>query len=142
MIMSEELAFKDRKELANLNGIDLLNIIEFLQLDRKEWVNQYTKAHNDYVNLQQENQQQKERIAYLERSNNRREETITSTNDELIEVEHQLDLYKSVIDKALNEIDRFIEIIKEQPSANKEDDTYTLYKLKGIKSVLKEVNNE
>ena len=32
--MSEEvenLAFKDRKELANLNSIDLLNIIEFLQ---------------------------------------------------------------------------------------------------------------
>lgn len=27
----EELAFKDRKILANLNAIDLLNIIEFLQ---------------------------------------------------------------------------------------------------------------
>ena len=27
----EEIAFKDRTELAHLNGIDLLNIIEFLQ---------------------------------------------------------------------------------------------------------------
>ena len=37
----EELAFKDRKELANLNELDLLEIIEFLQLDRKQWINQY-----------------------------------------------------------------------------------------------------
>lgn len=58
----EELAFKDRKELANLNELDLLEIIEFLQLDRKQWINQYSTAHNDYVDLQQENQQYKEVI--------------------------------------------------------------------------------
>lgn len=34
----EELAFKDRKILANLNAIDLLDIIEFLQKDRKSIV--------------------------------------------------------------------------------------------------------
>lgn len=55
----EELAFKDRKELANLNELDLLEIIEFLQLDRKQWINQYSTAHNDYVDLQQENQELK-----------------------------------------------------------------------------------
>ena len=58
----EELAFKDRKELANLNELDLLEIIEFLQLDRKQWINQYSIAHNDYVDLQQENKKQKEVI--------------------------------------------------------------------------------
>lgn len=50
----EELAFKDRKELANLNELDLLEIIEFLQLDRKQWINQYSTTHNDYIYLQQE----------------------------------------------------------------------------------------
>lgn len=58
----EELSFKDRKELANLNELDLLEIIEFLQLDRKQWINQYSTAHNDYVDLQQENKKQKEVI--------------------------------------------------------------------------------
>ena len=62
----EELAFKDRKELANLNELDLLEIIEFLQLDRKQWINQYSTAHNDYVDLQQENQELiKEKIRLL-----------------------------------------------------------------------------
>ena len=45
----EELAFKDRKILANLNAIDLLDIIEFLQEDRNQWINQFTKTHNESV---------------------------------------------------------------------------------------------
>lgn len=65
----EELAFKDRKELANLTELDLLEIIEFLQLDRKQWINQYSTAHNDYVDLQQENKKQKEVIDKLELEN-------------------------------------------------------------------------
>ena len=48
----EELSFKNRKELANLNELDLLEIIEFLQQDRKQWINEYTRSHNDYVKLQ------------------------------------------------------------------------------------------
>lgn len=58
----EEVAFKDRAELANLNELDLLEIIEFLQNDRKQWINQFTQTHNDYVDLQQENKKQKEVI--------------------------------------------------------------------------------
>lgn len=72
--MIEELAFKDRKELSNLNELDLLEIIEFLQLDRKQWINKYSTEHNDYVNLQQENQEYKEvidrAIDYLETKKN------------------------------------------------------------------------
>lgn len=56
----EELAFKNYFELKEIQKVDLLLIIEFLQKDRKQWINQYTQAHNDYVVLQQENQQLKE----------------------------------------------------------------------------------
>lgn len=58
----EELAFKDRKILANLNAIDLLDIIEFLQEDRNQWINQFTKTHNEGVEIQKENQQLKEAL--------------------------------------------------------------------------------
>lgn len=56
----EESAFKDRKTLANLNQIDLLDIIEFLQKDRKEWINQFT--HNESVEIQEENQELKKQL--------------------------------------------------------------------------------
>ena len=58
----EELAFKDRKILANLNAIDLLDIIEFLQNDRKQWINQFTKTHNESVEIQKENQKLKKQL--------------------------------------------------------------------------------
>ena len=58
----EELAFKDRIELANLNEIDLLDIIEFLQKDRKQWINQFSKTHNEGVEIQKENQELKEKF--------------------------------------------------------------------------------
>lgn len=61
----EELAFKSYFELKDIQKIDLLLIIEFLQKDRKQWINQYTQAHNDYVNLQQENQHLKEQVKEL-----------------------------------------------------------------------------
>lgn len=56
----EELAFKDRKTLAQLNEKDLLDIIVFLQLDRKLWINQFSKTHNESVDIR------KEFIKYLE----------------------------------------------------------------------------
>ena len=56
----EELAFKDRKILANLNAIDLLDIIEFLQNDRNQWIYQFTKTHNESVEIQKENEELKE----------------------------------------------------------------------------------
>ena len=58
----EELAFKDRKNLANLNELDLLDIIEFLQKDRKEWINQFTQTHNESVDIQKENQELKKQL--------------------------------------------------------------------------------
>lgn len=58
----EEVAFKDRKNLAQLNENDLLDIIEFLQLDRKQWINQFTQTHNESVEIQKENKKQKDLI--------------------------------------------------------------------------------
>lgn len=60
----EELAFKNKVELANLNEIDLLDIIEFLQNDRKQWINQFSKTHNESVEIQKENQKLKKQLEY------------------------------------------------------------------------------
>ena len=74
----EELAFKDRKILANLNVIDLLDIIEFLQLDRKQWINQFSKTHNESIDIQKENKELKKQLkeyilenSYLDLAGNR-----------------------------------------------------------------------
>jgi len=56
----EELAFKDRKNLAQLTELDLLDIIEFLQFDRKQWINQFSKTHNERIDIQKENKQLKD----------------------------------------------------------------------------------
>ena len=58
----EELAFKDRKNLAQLTELDLLDIIEFLQFDRKQWINQFSKTHNESIDIQKENKQLKEQL--------------------------------------------------------------------------------
>lgn len=58
----EELAFKDRKTLAQLNEKDLLDIIVFLQLDRKQWINQFSKTHNNSVDIRKENQELKKQL--------------------------------------------------------------------------------
>ncbi len=58
----EEIAFKDRKTLANLNKLDLLDIIEFLRVDRKEWINQFSKTHNESIEIQKENQELKKHL--------------------------------------------------------------------------------
>ena len=51
----EELAFKNRKILANLDRIDLLNIIEFLQEDRNQCLEELSKTHNESIEIQTEN---------------------------------------------------------------------------------------
>lgn len=58
----EEVAFKDRKNLAQLNENDLLDIIEFLQNDRKQWINQFTQTHNESIDIQKENKELKKQL--------------------------------------------------------------------------------
>ena len=50
----EELAFKDRKILANLNAVDLLNIIEFLQDDSRQCLEEHNKLKEEITNLSKE----------------------------------------------------------------------------------------
>lgn len=50
----EELAFKDRKILANLNAVDLLNIIEFLQGDIRQCLEEHNKLKEEITNLSKE----------------------------------------------------------------------------------------
>lgn len=59
----EELAFENRKTLANLNAVDLLNIIEFLQDDRRQCLEELSKTHNRSVEIQKENQELKSQLA-------------------------------------------------------------------------------
>lgn len=58
----EDLAFKNINELADLNKNDLLNIIAILQTERKLWINQFTKTHNESVDIQKENQELKKQL--------------------------------------------------------------------------------
>lgn len=67
----EELVFKNRKTLANLNRIDLLDIIEFLQEDRNQWICQFTKTHNESVEIQKKNEELKEQLEKYETYFNR-----------------------------------------------------------------------
>lgn len=66
----EEMAFKNRRTFAQLNSIDLIDIILFLQNDRKDWVNQFTKTHNESVEILEKNKQLKKQqekfIRYLQ----------------------------------------------------------------------------
>lgn len=50
----EELAFKNIEELEPEDELILYDIIDFLQKDRKQWINQYTQVHNDYVDLKKQ----------------------------------------------------------------------------------------
>lgn len=49
----EELAFKNIEELSQEDELILYDIIDFLQKDRKQWINQFSKTHNENVELQQ-----------------------------------------------------------------------------------------
>lgn len=59
----------------------------------------YKYYHNDCIeNLQQENQKFQERIEYLERSNNRREDTIIEQRQEISDLEDNWNKLKEFID--------------------------------------------
>ena len=84
----EELAFKDRKILANLNAVDLLNIIEFLQDDRRQCLEELSKTHNRSVEIQKENEELKSQLrgtthCFDEEEHNRLKEEITNLSKDL-----------------------------------------------------------
>ena len=76
----EELAFKNYYELINIQKIDLLLIIEFLQKDRKQWINQYTQTHNESVEIQARNRKLKDNWNKLKEYINKINKTLCWTN--------------------------------------------------------------
>ena len=109
----EEIAFKDRKNLVKLNENDLLDVIEFLQNDRKQWINQFTQAHNESVKIQEENQKLKDELK------NKPDTQITLKDDKgnkftLIQTERidmQVELNKT-IEKLFNNWNKLKEYIR------------------------------
>ena len=109
----EEIAFKDRKNLVQLNENDLLDIIEFLQQDRKQWINQFTQAHNESVKIQEKNQELKDELK------NKPDAQITLKDDKgnkftLIQTERidmQVELNKT-IEKLFNNWNKLKEYIR------------------------------
>lgn len=84
----EELAFKDRKILANLNAVDLLNIIEFLQDDRRQCLEELSKTHNRSVEIQKENEELKSQLrgtthCFDEEEHNKLKEKITNLSKDV-----------------------------------------------------------
>ena len=111
----EEIAFKDRKNLVKLNENDLLDIIEFLQQDRKQWINQFTQTHNESVKIQEENQKLKDELK------NKPDTQITLRDDKgnkftLIQTERidmQVELNKT-IEKLFNNWNKLKEWLKKE----------------------------
>lgn len=84
----EELAFKDRKILANLNAVDLLNIIEFLQDDRRQCLEELSKTHNRSVEIQKECEELKSQLrgtthCFDEEEHNKLKEEITNLSKDV-----------------------------------------------------------
>ena len=71
-------------------------------------VEQYKIVRNYITNLQQENQKFQERIEYLERSNNRREDTILEQRQEISDLEDNWNKLKEYIKTEIPE-DVFID---------------------------------
>lgn len=84
----EELAFKDRKILANLNAVDLLNIIEFLQDDRRQYLEELSKTHNRSAEIQKECEELKSILrgtthCFDEEEHNKLKEEITNLSKDV-----------------------------------------------------------
>ena len=89
----EELAFKDRKILANLNAVDLLNIIEFLQDDRRQCLEELSKTHNRSVEIQKENQELKSILRGTTHCFD--EEEHNKLKEEIINLSKEIDMWNS-----------------------------------------------
>ncbi len=97
----EELAFKDRITLAQLNELDLLNIIEFLQKDRRQWIDQFTKTHNESVDIKKENQELKKQLK-PDYYTNGLEETLKEYQQEMNKVATQQEEFIKYLQDEIN----------------------------------------
>ena len=118
-----------------IHGTDIAKILD---IDYKEMA--IDSVLNEFLYVTQyktENEQLKERIEYLERSNNRREDTILEQREEIGNLEQQCKKQKEVIDKVIECVE------KEYYSKNTVDIEsmgITTNKLLQVRNLLKEVS--
>ena len=91
---------------------------------------------SEIENLQQENKQLKERIEYLERSNNRREDTILEQRQEISNLEDNCNKLKKWIDSEIENRDS--EDLLKLYVELQEDNETLLSRIRGFKSQQKE----
>lgn len=102
----EELAFKDRATLAQLNELVLLDIIEFLQLDRKQWINQFTQTHNESVDIQKENQELKKQLENNSKINVADHKYASTCEDKVIILETQQKEFIKYLEDEIKELQK------------------------------------
>lgn len=159
----EELAFKNYYELISIQKTDLLLIIEFLQKDRKEWINQFTKTHNESIEIQKENQELKQKyvnaVADYETTMAEKEQLnslVNSCQEEIRQLKKQLeetvDEYIEFQEKAISEqlklrsdVENYYERLNDKETQQKEfikyledmlDDENDIFSVVRIKDVL------
>ena len=148
----EELAFKDRKILANLNAVDLLNIIEFLQDDRRQCLEELSKTHNRSVEIQKENQELKSILrgtthCFDEEEHNKLKEEIINLSKEIDmwntkyndmfdenrmlkkQVAGKIEISENQQKEFINYINSYIKLLKDKPDLIEE----------GQKDILEEI---
>ena len=92
-----ELAFKDTTELLTEDRNVLLDIIEVLQQDRRRWLMQYAKTHNEGVDIQQERNNYKELYEKENKNWNKLKELLKTELRDVYDKEHPLALDSSYI---------------------------------------------
>lgn len=102
----EELAFKDIITLAQLNELVLLDIIEFLQLDRKQWINQFTQTHNESVDIQKENQELKKQLENNSKINVADHKYASTCEDKVIILENQQKEFIKYLEDEIKELQK------------------------------------
>ena len=102
----EELAFKDRITLAQLNELVLLDIIEFLQLDRKQWISQFTQTHNESVDIQKENQELKKQLENNSKINVADHKYASTCEDKVIILETQQKQFIKYMNSCIKELEK------------------------------------
>lgn len=102
----EELAFKDRITLAQLNELVLLDIIEFLQLDRKQWISQFTQTHNESVDIQKENQELKKQLENNSKINVADHKYASTCEDKVIILETQKKEFIKYLEDEIKELQK------------------------------------
>ncbi len=105
----EELAFKDRATLAQLNELVLLDIIEFLQLDRKQWISQFTQTHNESVDIQKENQELKKQLKNNSKINVADHKYASTCEDKVIILENQQKEFIKYLEDEIKELQKIKE---------------------------------